>query len=112
MIFEGEEKIKSLSLLYTMYFNSEKEVRDAENISNAELGKALAAAGFYTTDFDNKFSKYDDRMTVSLYSTGSRINEFSAPFFMLKTENGVPTSLKEFKTNYESSGFSCTSTAE
>ena len=112
-VFEGEDALQSLSLVYTLYYGSRQEVTASEAHNHAVLNKALGAAGFSASKFNYKFALFDDHLTLQLFASSSDIDEMAAKFLMIATNDegkiDVKT-LKEYVKNYESQGFTCETT--
>lgn len=109
MIFYGEDKFNSASLKYDATFTSDYEAKKAEPIAHAQFSKELASVGLSFGEFNNKFSVIDDKLVLALFATNSDDEDAGLKEFFLIKEDGnpSPTKLTEYKTNYESQGFSC-----
>ena len=110
-IFNGETELKSIALEYTLGYHSKEEVKQAEAKAHFEFGSHLGDYDF--TEFDNKFSMYDDRLVVSVYGRSKDLeDENRAGYFMLSTESATKKDLSTLtgvRKAYEKKGFSCES---
>ncbi len=109
-IFSGENELKRLYLTYSLTYESEEDAYGAEAKSHAFLNKAFASSGYPTDKFDNKYSRYNNILHISFTAERKDIDDFSAPYFMLKTENDKELknlTMSEMRDNYESQGFKC-----
>ena len=112
-IFNGTDDLKSISLIYTTNYSSSDEAYAYEAKSHAEFNNGLSASGYSSTEFSNKFSRYDSSLIISLYTIKDRIDDFSAPYFMINRLSDVyPSSLRDYKRMYEQQGFTCVTTIE
>ena len=111
MVFYGEETFNSASLQYTLKFNDKTEAFSAEAISHAQFNKGLAAIGLESEAFSNKFSLMDETLSIVIHTSASDINEITASYFLIfvDNDNKAPSTISEYKSNYESQGFSCNS---
>ncbi|MBQ3294383.1 hypothetical protein IJG98_01470 [Candidatus Saccharibacteria bacterium] len=113
-IFNGTESLKSISLIYTLYYADEGEAYYAEAKSHAQLNDGFAAIGFDVQKFDNKFARYGNKLIISLTANKSEINEYSASYFLLPVEDdGLKLkTISDYKNAFENQSFSCTATVE
>ena len=113
-IFRGADDLKSISLVYTLNYASPDEAYGYEAKSHAEFNKALAASGYSVSKFSNKFSRYDNKLIISLSANNNEIDQISASYFMLNIgEKGeLAKTITDYMQNYEMQGFACKSTTE
>lgn len=113
-IFNGEDSLKNISIIYTLIYATENDAYRSESVAHAELNETLTAAGFNTNKFSNKFARYNERLIISLTANGSELNEFSSRFFELNLNDtdDFPKTLTDFRKVYETTGFSCESTLQ
>ncbi|MBR3204492.1 hypothetical protein IKF81_02300 [Candidatus Saccharibacteria bacterium] len=110
IIFNDKKAVKSISLIYTAIFPTEKDAYATEAVSHAFFNKSLEASGYSASKFSNKYARYDNKLILSLTANGNEIDSFSAPFFMIKTNEGDEVNmnnLESYRSMYESQGFTC-----
>lgn len=109
-IFNNDAELKNISLIYTTIYASESAAYSAEAHTHADLNHALSASGYNVEKFSNKFSRYGEKLIISLYALQSEIDEISAPYFLIPLDDNHKVSLKnldDYKASYESLGFTC-----
>lgn len=114
LIFDGKEKLKSIALVYTLFYNNEEEVKRAEAFSHAEFNLGLNEQGYNADMFKNKFARLSDRLIISLFGDLSTVDEYSAAYFMVngvKSADDLPHTIEEFAKNYQTQGFACNGSA-
>lgn len=111
IIFYGTSELNSINLRYTMHLASSKEAGEAEAIAHVQFAENLAGSGLGYEEFDNKFTRIDGDLTLSLYSNGKFKKDTAYEYFLIN-KTAVPTSLEEFRTVYESQGFACKSSID
>lgn len=114
-IFNGTETLKSISIIYTLQYASEQEAYAAEVSSNIEFVDKLASIGFNSSKFSNKFSRYVDKLIVSLTMKPNELEETTADYAMLNMkdiEQIKAYSLNDYQEYYESLGFICENTID
>lgn len=113
LIFNNDAKLKNTSLVYTIYYDDEEEVKKAEAFAHAEFNLGLNANGYSSTKFNNKFARYNNSLIISLFANASEIDEYTAPYFMIERDDyKFPETIVEYEEMYEAQGFSCNSTKE
>ena len=115
MVFDGEASLSSTSLKYTLHFASSGEAHSAEAVSHAQFNLALQALGYDAGKFNNKFSEIGSDLIITLnLSSGKTLDDTTRSYFLVEyTDSGnPPETLSEYRHNYKSQGFACTSTVE
>ena len=114
MIFNGVSSLRKISFEYNLNYGSQEEVKRAEATAHAEFSKALSEDHLSFTEFNNKFSPFDDRLIIAVYGDESDVASAArASYFMIDIKkHGIPKSLSDFKKVYEAQGFKCTSTVD
>ena len=115
LIFNGKESLSSGSLKYTLRFSSPNEVNRAVAVSQAQFNLGVQALGYDSGKFNNKFSVIDNDLVITLHINSSKdVDEVTKSYFLLKedSQGNLPITLAEYRQNYESQGFSCTSTLD
>lgn len=114
-IFNGAETLKNISIVYTLQYTSEQEAYAAEVSSNIEFVNKLASIGFNSSKFSNKFSRYVDKLIISLTMKPDELEETTVDYVMLDTKDAerIKTyGLKDYQEYYESLGFVCKNTID
>ncbi len=112
MIFYGLDQLSSINFRYTMHLASNKEAGEAEAITHVQLAENFADSGLSYEEFDNKFTRVDSDLTLSLYSSEELKKDTMYGYFLinkLQDTNQYPSTLKEYRKNYEAQGFTCKS---
>lgn len=110
LIFKSQSELKTVSLIYTAIFPTESDAYAVEAVSHAQFNKNLGAAGYSVSKFSNKYARYDNKLIFTLTANANELDEISAPFFMIKTNDDGKIEAKDLKTYrsmYESQGFVC-----
>ncbi|MBQ6396064.1 hypothetical protein IJH89_00580 [Candidatus Saccharibacteria bacterium] len=105
-VFSSDDELRSLSLKDLMVFADNSEAIVAEARSHANFNTSLHAYNYSIGKFDNKFSIMGNKLLVTLAVKSKEFDEFSKDYFLISSET-LPTSLADFRKNYESQGFSC-----
>ena len=113
-IFNGTDSLKSLSLIYTLTYESEADAYLAEAKSHAQLNEGFATMGYDVRKFSNKFSRYGNKLIITLTTNKTELDEYSASYFLLPTseEGFVLKSLSDYQNAFEAQGMTCSSTTE
>ena len=113
-IFNGADSLKSLSLIYTLVYPSETDAYLAESQSHAQLNEGFAAIGYDVRKFSNKFSRYDNKLIITLTTSKAELDEYSASYFLLPTsEDGFKlNTLSDYQNAFEAQGMTCSSTID
>ncbi len=113
MIFADTNLLSSASLSYTLRFASYSEAHSAEAVSHAQFNLGLQALGYDASKFNNKFSIIGNDLVITLnLSSKSSLDEATRGYFLVNYKDGdiLPSTLAEYRQNYETQGFTCTST--
>ena len=110
-IFKGEDTLVSLSIKDLLTFYSNHDAIIAEARSHANFNLSLRGSGYGTEKFENKFSIVSEKLLVTLTGKASEIDEYSKEYFSIKSEK-IPTTISEYKQNYEAQGFTCKASNE
>lgn len=112
LVFVGSEKINTIGVRYTLNYANRNEAVSAEALSHAELNNGLAALGFSSEKFENKFTLIDNSLTISIHGNSAEINDDTKEYFMFEKTAELPKTLDEYRSYYSSIGFECKSTAD
>lgn len=115
MIFYGLDQLSSINFRYTMHLASNKEAGEAEAIAHVQLAENFADSGLSYEEFNNKFTRIDSDLTLSLYSSEKLKKDTMYEYFLinkLQDTNQYPSTLKEYRKNYEAQGFTCKSSID
>ncbi len=110
MIFENVNSLQSMNFKYTQDFSTAEHAESARQTTAVTIGLSLEEAGYKTFDFESKVTTIDSVVHLDLVAKKQELDTKSAPFFMIKTSDSnsrVPTTLTDFRQNYESQGFKC-----
>lgn len=109
MIF-SEDELKSISLEYTLFYNSAEAIKASEAHNHAEMNFNFGRSGLNPDHYDAKYTILSDSMRMNLYSVANRLDEAAKPYFLINGDGTFPTRKTELKKNYEAKGFSCKTT--
>ena len=115
MIFYGENEFSSINLRYTMHLASAKEAGEAEAIAHVQLAENLGDSGLSYEEFNNKFTRIDNNLTLSLYNSEKFKKDTAYEYFLINKDastGAYPKTLEDFRKNYESQGFACKSSLD
>ncbi|MBR3595029.1 hypothetical protein IKL45_02185 [Candidatus Saccharibacteria bacterium] len=105
-VFSGEDTLRTISVKNLMTFESNSEAVVAEARTHANFNIGLRAYNYGTEKFENKFSIMSDKLLVNLTAKSKELDEFSKGYFLITSEQ-LPTTLADFKQEYEAQGFTC-----
>lgn len=105
VLFNGD-KMKSVSLTQTMYYNSLDEAKKSEAHNHAAMNVAFGNAGLAADAFEAHYTTQEDKMVMTLYAEAEEYNEVAAKYFRA---NGTSkrSSIDEFTKALNSQGLSC-----
>ncbi len=111
IVFYGTEKFNSINLRHTIHLASPEVAGETEAVAHVQFAENLGYSGLNYLEFDNKFTRIDNNLMLSLYNTKPFTKDTMYEYFLIdKNNNGqYPTSLEEYRKNYESQGFTCQS---
>ena len=115
MIFYGEKEFNSINFRYAMHLSSVKEAGEAEAITHVQFAENLGYSGLSFEEFNNKFTRIDNDLILSLYSSEKFKKDTAYEYFLVgkNADTGAyPESLEEFRKNYELQGFTCKSSID
>ncbi|MBQ3468374.1 hypothetical protein IJH19_02485 [Candidatus Saccharibacteria bacterium] len=115
MIFYGVDDLNSINLRHTIHLSSSEEAARSEAIAHVQLAENLADSGLDYGEFNNKFTRIDNNLTLELYDNGSFKKDIMYGFFLvdkISDSDHYPTKLEEFRNNYENKGFACKSSID
>lgn len=115
-IFYGESEMNSLNLKYSMRFQSDTDSAAAEAIAHVQFAENLSYSGLSYEEFNNKFTRLDNELVLTLYNSGGKMKQEPMYGYFLIEKNSdrdyYPNSLSEIRKNYESQGFTCKSSLD
>ena len=106
MVF-SEEKLKTITLEYSLFYNSKELIEASEAHNHAEMNINFAKSGLNPDSYNAKYTILSDQMRMSLYANSSNFDETAKLYFLIKTEGDFPTDESTLSRNYESQGFTC-----
>ena len=108
-VFLGGSSLSSVSIKNLMTFESNHDAIIAEARAHANFNIGLRPYNYSTDKFENKFSIIDEKLLVNLTGKSKELDEMSKDYFLIKSDE-LPTSLAEFRAEYEAQGFTCRAT--
>ncbi len=102
-----EEKIKSISLEYSLFYDSIEAVKASETHNHANMNISFHKAGLSADEFNAKYTILSDRMRMNLYATEKKLDERAKQYFLVEMKGDFPTLISELRKNYEAQGFTC-----
>lgn len=101
--------LNAISLTYTLYYNNADQVKASEASVHADMNISFGKNGLKADALNANYSKTDNTMRMAIYSNANDIDNTTAKYFMINTENNVllPKTLAEYQQNYTEQGFIC-----
>ena len=105
----ANDKLKTISLNYTLYYNDTEAVNANEAINHAEMNLNFYKNNLNTDTLNAKYTKIDNSLRFNLYANSSDISRVTVKYFFIRlTDNEpLPNTLAEYQSNYESQGMTC-----
>lgn len=105
VMFNGE-KMQSISLTQTMYYDSVDKAKTSANHNSAAMDVAFGNSGLSADAFNAHYTAREDKMVMTLYAEAEEYNEVAAKYFRA---NGTSkrSSIDEFTKALNSQGLSC-----
>lgn len=106
MIF-SEEKLKSIALEYSLFYDSVEESTVGEARNHAAMNLSFQKVGLAPDAYSAKYTILSDQARMNLYATSKKLDETAKRYFLVETDGTFPTSAEELRKNYEAQGFTC-----
>lgn len=106
MIF-SEEELKSISLGYSLLYDSADLVQASEAHNHAAMNISFGKNNLEADAYNAKYTILSDRMRMNLYAPSSKLDETAKLYFLIDGDGTFPKSVQELRKNYESQGFAC-----
>lgn len=105
IVFDNSQNISSISLRQTLVYSEESMVYKSEAFNHAAMNTEFTHSGFKDDAFGLNFSVQEDKLIMSLYSTGELFSTSGAKFFLL--DDTADLSMSGIEQIYVNSGFEC-----
>ena len=109
MIF-SEDELKSISLEYTLFYDSAEAIKASEAHNHAEMNFNFSRSGLSPDHYNAKYTVLSDSMRMNLYSVANKLDETAKLYFLIDGDGAFPTGKSTLKKNYEMKGFICKTT--
>lgn len=100
----GNDELKSIALVQTMYYDDKQGAIDSYNINHASMNKSFGQE-FGPDAFSAKYNTTDATMEMRLYATGNLLTQSAKKFFLITTSS---MTLEDIKTDLTNQSFECT----
>ena len=108
VIFDNN-KLGSISLTHTMYYNDAKSIEDSENQNHVALNLDFGKNGIESDGLNSSYAQLSDNMRMSLNVTGSELNNKTYKYFLINTD-AADIDVATLENNYKAQGFTCKQT--
>lgn len=101
----NQDKMKSIALTYSLYYNDSNSITASEAHNHAAMNKSFAASGLEADALDATYSKLKDRMQMTLYANQN--SDIANLKYFLIDRDITDYNLNSYKDYYISLGFNC-----
>ena len=105
-ILFSKDKIKSISLSYSLYYNDEEKIIGSEAHNHAAMNISFGKNSMGADALNANYAKLEDKMRMSLYASGSDITTITLKYFLINTES-IPDKITDYEDIYKDKGFKC-----
>ena len=77
-------KLGSISIIYTLYYDNIEQVDGSEAQNHASMGIYFAEDGLGADPFSAHYSKQQNKMSMTLYAKAPELNKISGKYFLIK----------------------------
>lgn len=102
-----DDKLQSIALTYKLSYDSSDEIKKSESVNHGALGTLMQDEGLGVDAFQATYSKLKDGLQLSLYASGSEINDKALKYFMLEDLTSGSYSKDRITKIYASKGLDC-----
>lgn len=99
-------KIKSISLVYALYYNNLEASRMSESHNHADMNISFGHDGLSADEFSATYSVQSDKMIMTLYAKKKEFSPVATKYFLAEGLN-ADSSLGDFIDYYTGFGFKC-----
>lgn len=101
----NNDDIKTISLMYILEYNNEKNIIDSENLNHVAMNNNFAKDDLGFDALGLKFSKFSNGLQMSLFVNADQINNKTTKYFILDEVGFIsPENMQKI---YEIQGFIC-----
>lgn len=99
-------KIDSITLIYTLNYDTERGIIASEANIHADMNKSFADSGLGVDALGANYAKTDNAMTLTLHADKGILDANSGKYFLI---NDIPidSSISVYARNYKNQGFKC-----
>ena len=107
IVFSANDKISSISLFYTLYYDSAESASGGESFNHAAMNKSFGANGLGHDAFSARYTTMEDGLSVqmSLFATSSDFDDAAKRYFLIDEDADLENI--DYQKNYENQGFIC-----
>lgn len=108
-ILFSKDKLKSIALIYSLYYNDSRNIIGSEAHNHAAMNESFGANSLNADAYNAQYAKLEDRMQMNLYATSNQVNSLALKYFLIDaSDDYIPSTIANYKTIYESNGMKCT----
>lgn len=101
-----DDKMKTVSLVYRLYYDDHSVIEGQTTRLNADMNRAFHESGLGADALNVTYSSFDDSVQMTLYAHDEDINNNTAKFFLLEDASG-DYKKDEIMRIYDEKGFDC-----
>lgn len=105
MVTFTENKLNSISMTYSLYYNSQNQVETSESTNHAKLNLKTQEEGLGPNIFNLHFSKFNDHLEIHMYADSNNITEKTSSYLLL--DNIKTLDKSTIRQNYIDRDFKC-----
>ena len=104
----GDDKLKYISLTYSLKYNSSEAIYESEAQNHAEMNILFSNDRLEADAFGAKYSRMSGEMQFSIFANADTINtNVGRKYFLLEGAGQGPYSLKTVESLYKQKGLKC-----
>lgn len=106
-ILFNDDSFKSISLVYTLFYNNEIGAKTSETQNHAAMNINFGESGLGGDSFSAHYNINGNKMTMNIYATSSDLQAMHGNKYFLIDNLPLESSIEQYKKHLEKQGFAC-----
>lgn len=102
-----DKELKTISLTYKLNYDDTEQVKQSEAANHGALNTLSQNEGLGPDAYEATYSKLKDGLQLSLYASGSEIDNRALKYFMLEDLTSKPYTMDQIAKVYANKGLNC-----